>query len=303
MIVSLSLRLADHLKAKNAGHSVKPKSIAGGSSATDRRARVGIIGAGGRVKSIYLPIFKALHDEFEIVGFTNRSREKSQLLADETGFKFFNDAVSMARETKPDFMLVAISAGAIDTTMPSLIDLKVPLLVETPFSWSVRKGQKALKRIRQLQLTVGVAEQTPHLPLEQLKRQLIDLGLVGRVVAAKNDFAVYDYPGIAALRAYIGSYKNAVRVNATRADFPMSGVGADGPPDGPARERWMQGSVVYDDGTLLIHNYSNEYFDAPWRTPRSLRVYGTSSSIIDDAVIFNTPRGWRWRGKDPQGIF
>jgi hypothetical protein len=121
----------------------------------------------------------------------------------------------------------AISPDAIDAVMPSLVTLETPLLVETPFSWKVQTGWRLLKSVKTLQLAVGVAEQTPYLPLEQLKRRLIELGFVGRVVAAINDFAVYDYHGIAALRAYIGSYRDAVRANAVQSRFPWTSI----PPD------------------------------------------------------------------------
>jgi predicted dehydrogenase len=55
-------------------------------------------------------------------------------------------------------------------------------------------------------------------------------------------------------------------------------------------ERWLQGTVLYNDGTLLVHNYSSEYFDKPFRAPRSLRVYGTSASIVDDTLLFGHDR-------------
>lgn len=255
----------------------------------DRRARVGIVGAGNRVKRIYLPIFQALQEEFEVVGLTGRSHNKSRPLADEHGIGHFADAPSMASGAKPDFMLVAISPDAIDAVMPSLVTLETPLLVETPFSWKVQTGRRLLKSVKTRQLAVGVAEQTPYLPLEQLKRRLIELGLVGRVVAAINDFAVYDYHGIAALRAYIGSYRDAVRVNAVQSRFPMD-VDPARPQVQTRSERWLQGTVLYNDGTLLAHNYSNEYFDEPFRAPRSLRVYGTSGSIVDDTLLFGHDR-------------
>jgi choline dehydrogenase-like flavoprotein/predicted dehydrogenase len=279
LAVALSLRLADHLKGKvlASASDLSPKV-----SQSVRTAKVGIVGAGNRVKEIYLPIFEALQDEFEVVGFTSRSRERSQDFTAHTGFKWFDSPQALAA-AKPDFLLVAVTGSSIEATVPGLVDLGLPLFLETPFCWSSRKGRATLKRITKGQTTVGIAEQTPFLPIEQFKRQLIELGLLGRVVAAKNDFAVYDYHGIAALRAYVGNDKKPKRVNAVEAALAQA--------ESSGCEKWIQGSVTYADGTLLLHEYSNEYFDAPFRAPRSLRVYGTAGSITDDTVMFRRSDG------------
>jgi choline dehydrogenase-like flavoprotein/predicted dehydrogenase len=292
MIVSLSLRLADHLKSEVSKSTPQVQAHpAEVPIPTPRRARVAIVGAGDRVCKIYLPIFKSLEDEFELVGFTTRSSEKASRFSEETAIPAFPDAASMAAQSKPDFMLVAVSSDVIDGTLQGLVELNVPLLLETPFTWNAARGRKTLKRIQQLELLVGVAEQTPFLPAEQFKRQLIDLGLLGRVVAAQNDFAVYDYHGIGALRAYLGSGRQPVRVNAVRSELPAAGTDAGKAAPHARKESWVQASVTYDDGTSLIHHYSSEYFDSPLRSPRSLRVYGTSGSIVDDTLLLESTDG------------
>lgn len=290
MVVSLSLRLADHLKTSLKGSMDAAPNIRISTPSVERRARVGIVGAGNRIRQIYLPILSALEHEFDVLGFTSRSRDKSQAFADETGFKFFDSPAALVGG-KPDFLLVAVSGDAIEATVPALVDFGVPLLLETPFCWNVRSGRKTLKRIARSQLCIGVAEQTPFLPMEQLKRQLIDLGLLGPIVAAKNDFAVYDYHGVAALRAYLGQDRKAVRVNAIQADLPspLSAPNDSSSSHGP--ERWMQGSITYDDGALLLHGYSSQYFDSPLRAPRALRVYGAAGSIVDDTLTCQSAGG------------
>lgn len=274
MLLSLSLRLADDLKRKLARTSVASSDA----TASARVTRVGIIGAGARVRTMYLPILRALRDELEVVGVVGSSPAKREAAAAATSVAAFDDAATLVRETKPDFLIVAVSSDANDSVFPSLVELGVPLLLETPFCWNVRKGRKLAKRIQELGLIVGVAEQFPFFPAEQLKRHVIARGLIGRVVAAHNDFAVYDYHGIATLRAVLSQSLLPTRVNA---QYIKLGSGEHAAIN---HETWMQGTAVFPDGSVLAHSYSPGYADSPIRMPRSLRTYGTQGSIVDDTL-------------------
>jgi predicted dehydrogenase len=243
---------------------------------SSRRARVGIVGAGDRVRRVYLPTLKLLAEEIEVIGFMARTAATRKRFASETGLSPFDDVATMIGATRPDFLIVAVSPDQIDRLAPALVELRVSLLIETPFAWSMSRARGTLRRLRQLELVVGVAEQTPFLPAEQLKRMVLDIGLIGHVVAVHNDFAVYDYHGIAAARRLLGGGRRPQVVNAVR-----SVIDANARP----AEIWVLGSVRYDDGALLVHHFSPRYFDNPVRGPRSLRVYGTEGSIVDNIVI------------------
>lgn len=293
MIVALSVRLADHLKSeirKEAGMIAAPAASAspsGVSTGELRRARVGIVGAGDRVRRVYLPALAALADECEIAGIVSRSRASAERLAAETGSSAFATVADLMAGGKPDFLVSAVSSHAVDEMLSRLVDLGVPVLLETPFAWSLRHGRKMLKRIQDREQVVGVAEQTPFLPMEQFKRRLIDLGVFGRITAAENCFAAYDYHGIAAIRAYLDGNARPVRVNATRSRLPSpvetGSVHGD--------ETWTLATVTFDDGTTLVHHYSDAYFDSALRGPRSLRLYGTSGSMDGAAVKAADPSG------------
>lgn len=279
MIVALSLRLSDHIKNIhfNTGRKPVDPSPALTKTTHPRRARVGFIGAGDRVLRVYLPVLQAMTDEFELVGFTCRTPEKSSLFGHATALTSFPDARSLISQGRPDFVVVAVSTEAVDTVFPQIINLGCPLLLETPICWSVAKGRKLLKRIDKMNAKIGVAEQTPFLPNEQIKRKLIELGLLGRILSAYNDFAVFDYHGIAALRAYVTACGRAVRANGLRISHTSSRDVRD-------NERWMMGMVSLEDGTILKHHYSAEYDASPLRRAKFLRVCGTSGSIVNSEL-------------------
>lgn len=285
MIVALSLRLADHLKGLVASPS--PATVPGEAGAgPDRpaaevasrprqRCRVGLVGAGDRMGRIYAPILEALHDRVEVVGIASRPGDRLRQRASELRVDAFSEAATLVAEKAPDFLLVAIASTRIEAALPGLLAIGTPLLVETPLAWNPRAGRRVLAQIRRNQRMVGVAEQTPFLPDEQLKRRLIELGLIGPVTTAQNAFAVYDYHGIAALRAYMGGARRPVRVNATRHSPPAchGDAGQD-----------IYATVTYDDGSVLLHHYGDASAGSPLRLDRGLRAYGAAGTIGDAAI-------------------
>lgn len=295
MIVTLSLRLAAHLKDRCAPARVAPTLVApavhvqGGSAAGLRRLRVGIVGAGDRIRTLHHPVLAALRDKFEPVGFTTRSRQTSDAFSSETGIPAFPDAASMVASGKPDLLIMAVSKSSIPRVVNQLIELGVPLLLETPLAQSVRTGRQILGRINRSRLIVGIAEQTPFLPVEQMKRRLIDLGVIGPVVAAHNDFLSYDYHGIARLRSHIGNARSPLSISAV--ETRTCNAKAVAGPNASRPETWTLASVLFDDGAALVHHYSAAYFDAPFRGPRTFRVHGTAGSLVDDEIVVADANG------------
>lgn len=242
-------------------------------SISPRRTRVGLIGAGDRTGKIYMPLFKALEEEFEVVGFTVRTQHSAEKFASANGLTSYPDATALIERAKPDFLVAAVSSGMVDATLPGLIDLGCPLLIETPFCWSVLKGRKLLAKIEKSGLLVGVAEQTPFLPEEQLKRRLIDLGHVGRPILASNHYAVYDYHGVAALRAYFDSGCSPAATNATSHSLP----GDNG------YEIHELAIVEMTNHARFVHHFS-PHFDNQSTGWKTLKLVGTSGSIVGTDV-------------------
>jgi choline dehydrogenase-like flavoprotein/predicted dehydrogenase len=291
MIVALGLRLADHLRneidRRRSGGvpsgEAKPAPLPA-QVATPRRTRIGIIGAGDRLRRIYRPVLSARADAFEVVGFAGRSPERARAFAQDTGFAMFADTAALVAQAKPDMLVAAVSPDAVDSAWPGILDAGLPVLAETPFCWSVRGGRRIADLIARRGLLVGIAEQTPFLPAERIKTKVIELGLLGPFISAINDFAVFDYHGIAAVRAYAEPENDPVRVSAVQARLPREGAGGRDDP-------WTMAVVTLRNGARLVHHYSDAYFDAAMRQPKQIRVYGASGSIVGDTVYFGSGDG------------
>ena len=94
MIVALSLRLADHLKSvlTLGSQPIHSRSEPVVRVSVAPRARVGFVGAGHRVRTVYQPILSSLEDKFELAGFVARSSDTRTSFAAASGLAGFESA-------------------------------------------------------------------------------------------------------------------------------------------------------------------------------------------------------------------
>jgi choline dehydrogenase-like flavoprotein len=276
MIVAMSLRLANWLKVRYFGPQTTCEGIvylnlsaryeeASRKTEASPVIKVGIIGTGTRIKKVYLPVLRQLYSRYQIVGFTTGSSETSSRFESETGIKAFSNAGELVRCQKPELLITAVPDGLNEKVVSSLIELKVPILAETPLAWSTSGVRKIIRKAAANEVQIGIAEQFPFLPIEQFRKKLIDLGVFGNIYAAVNDFHSYSYHGIAQLRRYLKGDPRYV----TNLEF-CSEYGVC----------WQSGSVLFSDGAELKHNYT---ILGPSFRP-SVHLHGTAGAMTDDQI-------------------
>ena len=160
--------------------------------------KVAIIGAGKRFLNVYLPIFKKLEKDYEIVGFVSRTEEKGRAIEKSHGIQFFSSVESLIDSENPDFFIAPLKENVSYDVVSSLIKYDIPVLIETPIS-----DQRFSSLIPQSS-KIGVVEQWPFLPLEQFKQSIFNSGLINRPFLVQNDGRSFDYHAIAQLRSYLG---------------------------------------------------------------------------------------------------
>ncbi|MFN3253723.1 GMC oxidoreductase [Roseibium album] len=266
-IVALALRLSDHLKLKK-----KPAELR---SVDNRPLRLGFVGAGHRVATVYQPVVKALGDDVEVVGAVAGSDQGAARIRSETGWDAFTDVSDFVSSKHPELIVVVIPPDAIDDQYPKYIGLDVPLLFETPFAWNEIAGRKLLKRINSKRMLVGVAEQFPFFPEAQLRQKLIESGQLGHITQVDNNKAIYDYHAMAVLRTHLGRGRRP-----KRAQGMIS-----------AHTKLLRGTIVLEDGGVISHDYSPAYFDQTFKADGQVLVIGDAGWIAGDRVIFERHGG------------
>jgi hypothetical protein len=262
-ITALSLRLADHLKSRNVPGEVR----------RDHRPplRLGFVGGGHRVATVYGPVVQALGERVEAVGVVTRTEDGAARIAATTGWEAGTDLASFIEAKNPELLVVVVPPGIIDSQYPRYVSLGIPLLLETPFCWSVRAGRKLLKQIGASRGLVGVAENFPFFPEEQLRKMLIESGCLGRVQQVENQCAIYDYHAMAVLRTHLGRDRRPSRAQGIIVEDP----------------RLLRGTVLFEDGVTIAHDYSPYFFDLPFKYEGQVRIIADAGSVSGDSVLFN----------------
>ena len=163
-------------------------------------------------------------------------------LESQTGAPRFERPADLAKEC--DLLIVAVTDALSEHIVPQLMELGVPLLCETPLAWTADGVRQVLSH-RQCKL--GVAEQFPFMPLEQLRQKIIPL--LGDITTVINDGSSYSYHGIAQMRRYI------------------SGAPLYAKSD----------TVTFDSGQTLVHR---AYSASP-----SFRIIGTQGMMIGETLV------------------
>jgi predicted dehydrogenase len=248
------------------------------------KLKVGIVGAGKRVHEMYAPVLNS-NPDIEVSGFWNRDPVKGQKLTDTFGYTRYTDLGKLARESEA--LVIVVNSSALTQVELDCITFGKPIMAETPV-WTkdvVAAAQKA-------GVPFQIAEQTPWLPSEQFKMNMIDFSEFGKPHTVVNDFRTFEYHGIAQLRRYIGFDKVPVEVCGMSHGVPMAPFrdGNDVEQRGHI-ENWESGQIRFATGELAIYNFSSLYNRCKYRQPRSLRIYTDRASIVNDDNKFTIRLG------------
>jgi predicted dehydrogenase len=249
------------------------------------KLRVGIVGAGKRVHQMYAPVLET-NSSVEVAGFWNRDAAKGQKMTDAFGYTRYTDLDKLAKDS--DALMIVVNSNALTEVTMRCIDYGKPLLAETPvwvkdiFTASQKKG-----------VPLAIAEQTPHLPSEELKMLILqDKQTFGVPHTVVNDFRTFEYHGIAQLRRYIGYEKMPVEVCGMSHGIPMMPFkGGDGSIQHHV-ENWDSGQIRFASGEIAVYNFSSLYNRCWYRHPRSLRIYTDRATISNDDNVFSIRVGF-----------
>ena len=242
--------------------------------------KLGLIGTGNRMTHMHFPVLEKLSESYTVVGCYSPSESSRREFTQNTGVPSFNSVDELVRGTAPDALLVSVHPTRNENVADDLLDLGIPLLLETPLAWSARTGNRLVRKAMARTTPIFVLEQFPYLPIEAFKKQLLDSGVIGRPYAASMDLAYFDYHGLSVLLGYF-SQGRVVSVSSSRTTFPLS-IGGFRPNE---RLTWTNAHIQFDDGSLAIFNYSSQAATSPIGGPRRIVIYGDKGFLTNDLLV------------------
>ena len=164
-----------------------------------------IIGTGNRFY-YFIPIFDYLLKEnyIKIEGISNKSNNFKKEIKKYTN-NTFNNYELMIDKIKPDLVII-LTSNEINIQILKKIYKKVKYIcVETPL---VNINDELLKSFNNY--NIHVLENWFYLPLEIIKKQILDSKILGDLILAINKNRTFKYHGISQLRNYINFDKNII---------------------------------------------------------------------------------------------
>lgn len=171
------------------------------------------LGAGVRSQSLYFPVYRELarRGVLQVAAvYTNNADRQGEV--QRAGFTVTADWRPTVAQNGVDAVVVVVPPEQMALVIESLLPYRQPIVHETPLGRPVGQATALMKKIRSHGVLVATAEQQVFHPIEQLKRQVIAAGHLGKVYAAENHHHTWAYHGVAKLRAYFaGSSLKALR--------------------------------------------------------------------------------------------
>jgi len=139
-----------------------------------------IIGAGGIVGDAHLPAYKKAG--FEVVGITNRTKEKAKILADRFAIPNVYDSVADAVSKAPSDAVydITIMPAQFVETLEQLPDGS-GVLIQKPMGDDFRQSKEILAVCRRKNLAAAINCQLRFAPFVSAARKMIEEGWIGEL--------------------------------------------------------------------------------------------------------------------------
>ncbi len=243
-----------------------------------------IVGAGWRTET-FLRIASAV-GEMNVVGVVARKTEAAQQIETAWGVPTFTSINDLLEATKPDFVVVSVSAEAMPEVCTDLAKLSIPVLAETPPATSISQLRDLYGAISKLNAKIQVAEQFWAQPLHFARQAVINSGILGDINQI-NLSVCHGYHAMSLIRRHLGirgecpvirSFEFAGRV--------VEGPGRSGPPDAEKVVSVQTEHAVLEFGDRIgIYEFCQPQYRS-WIRGQRICIRGTHGEIIDDRVSY-----------------
>lgn len=228
--------------------------------------KVGVIGCGKRFVNVYHDILKSLNYQLHI---WNRTKSKLEDFCKKNDCNIVHN-LSEFNSIKPDVILCFVPPESQYEILENLSDISCYILLETPILDN---------RIINLPKKLGVLEQWPHLPLEQLKNKIYNLGIISRPYFVFNDGRTFDYHAMAQLRSYL-NFPIPNQAKGTIKNYRNPGIiDASGSLNSKDHD-WTLGQLEMSDGSILSYSFSYNCKSLLTIPIQFIRSYSIDGSIV-----------------------
>ena len=245
--------------------------------------RVAIIGTAKRSAYLYGPLLNSMKNDVQLVSVWGRSEKSAKSLGEKLGVPWYTRIEQLIKETAPEIGIVSVAYSANGEVGLMAVESGLHVLLETPIAHKLSEADAIIAAAAQRNLKVEVSEQFHRRPLEQIKLQLIDSGLFGRVYSSFNDFAGHGYHGVSVMRSYLGFDAKPLTVTGSVHSYELAPQWSRLSNSRDARQETQQhGLIEFEGGQVGIFHWTSVGYDSPlrwWRSSRFLAEKGMGITV------------------------
>lgn len=253
-----------------------------------KRLRIAMIGAGsGRGQSWMSTLTKLSEAGFyDFCALCEIAPEKARENAERWGVKAYTSLLDLLEDEQVDVILNGTPPDANVMVTCLAARRGVHVLTEIPIAPTLPLARFMIETAKENNIKLEVCEQVWLWAREQLKRKIIDAGLIGEIVHARLRYTnKADYHGINAIRMLIRrparrvlGYTQVVKIPPFRERHPMMG-------DVRTEDRWDHAVIEFENGvTCLFYSPPRTRLLPQWD------IEGTKGQLIGGDLYIGSQR-------------
>jgi predicted dehydrogenase len=213
-----------------------------------------------------------------------RDGQKTRVFADRWGVPGFGSLSELVAHERPEFVVVAVPRLVAPSITGEAVDMKLPVLCETPPALDYDK-LLALWRTVGTSGLVQVAEQYALMPSHASRLALARLGVIGQVTSVQVS-STHVYHAVALIRAFLGARFGPATVSAHDFIAPLiNPLVRDAWTDDP-EPRDAKNTIATMDfgGTMGLYDFTTNQWHNQLRS-RRIVIRGSAGEISNDEVV------------------
>ena len=249
-----------------------------------KRLRIAIVGAGTGRGQYWISTLKKLSDLsdlYDLCALVEVKEERAKENAAKWGVKCYPKLTDLLEKDRPDVLLCAVAPDGNPMVAGLAATHGVNVLVEIPIAPSLPIADFMIRVTRQNRVKLEVTEQVFLWAREQLKKKIIDAGLIGKITHCRLCYThKAEYHGLNAVRMLLGS--EARRVLGYTGKVPVPGFTSyEG--DWITEEVWEAAFIEFHNGVVCL-------FEGPPRGRTSPRwdLEGTLGQIAGNELFIGS---------------
>ena len=184
-----------------------------------KRLKIGVVGSGPGRGQIWLSTVLKLTDHFEMVGVCEAVPKRAEECAQKWNVKTFPNLPEMCDTDKPDVILCAVPPDGNPVIGHVAASHGVNVISEIPIAPTKAIADSIKNTCAENNVKIEIAENLYRWPREQLKRQIVQAGLIGEPQLARMWYATGSYHGFNVLRSILGCDAKRILGYRRKCDF------------------------------------------------------------------------------------